>query len=150
MMGFIEDMELHLERHGYQYSRVYGENGLQKGWAFTGGYRIIRYPDFGWSLTQNGAHSIRLNDGFNASELIRQLNCFDYVLKASLPPVLPLKVEEPLEDRPAEECAVCLEKIPERVAIVPCGHTTVCKDCCSELESCPLCRTKIDKVIKLF
>jgi hypothetical protein len=152
-MGFTEDMEAHFEQYGYKYQRWYQENGVQGGWTFAGGYEMVRYPDYGWRLTENGTYLTRLNDEVDASGLIFQLNHFDFVLKASLPPDSSPKNEakaEPVEVPPSEECAVCLEKIPERVAIVPCGHTTVCRDCCLELDSCPLCRGEIKQVIKLF
>jgi len=152
-MGFTEDMEAHFEQYGYKYQRWYQDNGLEGGWTFTGGYMIRRFPEIGWQLTKNEALLDNLEDTFNPAKIIEQLNRYDCVLKASLSAVLPPKAEakaESVEVSPSEECAVCLEKIPERVAIVPCGHTTVCKDCCLELDSCPLCRGEIKQVIKLF
>jgi len=146
-------MEAHFEQYGYKYERWYQDNGFEGGWTFAGGYMIRRFEGSGWQLTKNGTLLNYLADTFNPAKIIEQLNYYKCVLEASLSAVLPAKVEskaESVEVPPSEECVVCLEKIPERVAIVPCGHTTICRDCCLELDSCPLCRGKIKQVIKLF
>jgi len=46
------------------------------------------------------------------------------------------------------ECAICLEKVPGAV-FDPCGHM-VCVDCSSQFKECPICRTSIEKTIKVF
>lgn len=33
---------------------------------------------------------------------------------------------------------------------VPCGHNGCCKDCAATLKECPICRTKIEQVIRLY
>jgi len=47
------------------------------------------------------------------------------------------------------ECCVCFEPILQKIALVPCGHTSVCADCC-DIDKCPLCRQTIEKTIKLY
>ena len=49
------------------------------------------------------------------------------------------------------ECCICLENklFPFRVNLLPCGHNIFCKICVEQidnLEKCPICRQKIDKV----
>jgi E3 ubiquitin-protein ligase MUL1 len=46
-------------------------------------------------------------------------------------------------------CVICLEKEYNAV-FVPCGHMCCCTACCSHLTSCPLCRRRIDQVVKTF
>ncbi|KAJ4877114.1 E3 Ubiquitin ligase family protein [Raphanus sativus] len=45
-------------------------------------------------------------------------------------------------------CVICLEQNYNAV-FVPCGHMCCCTACSSHLSSCPLCRRRIDQVIKL-
>ena len=50
-------------------------------------------------------------------------------------------------------CVVCWEA-PVDGACVPCGHMVSCKPCLLEIESkqgtCPVCRAKIDKVLRIY
>lgn len=50
-------------------------------------------------------------------------------------------------------CVVCWEA-PVEGACVPCGHMASCMTCLHEIESrngtCPICRSKIDKVIRIY
>ena len=49
------------------------------------------------------------------------------------------------------KCVVCFSRTLRKSALVPCGHTQFCQKCIkSNFENCPLCREKIEKVIKLF
>lgn len=50
------------------------------------------------------------------------------------------------------ECIICYEEIMERYAIVPCGHTNICKKCLDEnnINTCPTCNDVIIKQIKLY
>ncbi|XP_021770141.1 putative E3 ubiquitin-protein ligase XBAT35 [Chenopodium quinoa] len=56
------------------------------------------------------------------------------------------KTEEPC-------CVICWEA-PVEGACIPCGHMAGCMSCLSEIKSkkglCPVCRTKIDQVIRLY
>uniref|UniRef100_A0A161Y3B8 RING-type E3 ubiquitin transferase n=1 Tax=Daucus carota subsp. sativus TaxID=79200 RepID=A0A161Y3B8_DAUCS len=46
-------------------------------------------------------------------------------------------------------CVICLEQNYNSV-FVPCGHMCCCTGCASHLTSCPLCRKRIDQVVKTF
>lgn len=58
-------------------------------------------------------------------------------------------VEEPMQS----ECVVCLEE-DSSYAFIPCGHRCVCESCAKNLEAttkeCPLCRSKIQLIMKIF
>uniref|UniRef100_A0A7S3JSJ0 RING-type domain-containing protein n=1 Tax=Aureoumbra lagunensis TaxID=44058 RepID=A0A7S3JSJ0_9STRA len=60
--------------------------------------------------------------------------------------------QEQKEDDAAKECTVCFSPlIPEvRCALVPCGHTSCCQECAGSLATCPLCRTSVDRVMRIF
>lgn len=49
------------------------------------------------------------------------------------------------------QCYICTtqDAIIGTVAI-PCGHGGVCKNCSTKLTRCPICRSKIDKFVKIF
>jgi hypothetical protein len=49
-------------------------------------------------------------------------------------------------------CTICLERITELYALVPCGHTNLCTECYNKnnIYQCPLCREQIDMRIKIF
>ena len=50
-----------------------------------------------------------------------------------------------------EKCVICFSKTGRKSALVPCGHTQLCSTCMKKnLETCPLCREPIEKVIKLY
>ena len=58
----------------------------------------------------------------------------------------PLKIYGNSEDDPTD-CCVCL--CEERsVAFAPCGHYITCLGCSGLLKVCPLCRTKISRIVK--
>ncbi|XP_044493029.1 E3 ubiquitin-protein ligase SP1 [Mangifera indica] len=46
-------------------------------------------------------------------------------------------------------CVICLEHEYNAV-FVPCGHMCCCTACSSHLTSCPLCRRRIEQVVKTF
>lgn len=50
-------------------------------------------------------------------------------------------------------CVICLDS-PVEGACVPCGHMAGCMSCLNEIKTknwgCPVCRTKINQVIKLY
>ncbi|KAI3504074.1 hypothetical protein L1887_32618 [Cichorium endivia] len=50
-------------------------------------------------------------------------------------------------------CVICLEA-PIEGACIPCGHMAGCMLCLTEVKGkkwgCPVCRTKIDQVVKKF
>jgi len=48
-----------------------------------------------------------------------------------------------------KSCIICLEN--ERcVALIPCGHLALCKNCCGTQTKCPVCRTPIRDVLRTF
>ncbi len=58
----------------------------------------------------------------------------------------------PLAD--LNECVVCFEQIKTKIALVPCGHTTVCIDCSTNIiktsNKCPLCNIQLSGTLRLF
>lgn len=46
-------------------------------------------------------------------------------------------------------CCVCFEDAASYVAI-PCGHSDYCNLCNTKLSACAVCRTKVEKFVKLF
>lgn len=57
------------------------------------------------------------------------------------------------DDGSSGTCAICLDA-PSEAVCVPCGHVAGCMSCLNEIKSkkwgCPVCRAKIDQVIKLY
>lgn len=48
------------------------------------------------------------------------------------------------------ECVICMDAKSE-VVFVPCGHMCCCQPCASkEMESCPMCRSTIERTIKVI
>ncbi|KFK39616.1 hypothetical protein AALP_AA3G267100 [Arabis alpina] len=60
---------------------------------------------------------------------------------------------EKKEDGSSGVCAICLDA-PSEAVCVPCGHVAGCMSCLTEIKSknwgCPVCRAKIDQIIKLY
>jgi hypothetical protein len=49
-------------------------------------------------------------------------------------------------------CLICMDK-PKNTLLFPCGHVCACDGCAAILSTqgtCPVCRAKIEKVIKAF
>ncbi|KAK4586064.1 hypothetical protein RGQ29_023302 [Quercus rubra] len=65
----------------------------------------------------------------------------------------PGKAGERKEDGAASSCVICLDA-PVEGACIPCGHMAGCMSCLNEIKEkkwgCPVCRAKIDQVVKLF
>jgi len=49
-----------------------------------------------------------------------------------------------------KECAVCFENIDVKYVIVPCGHTSTCLGCLANLKTCPICKTDVEKYVKVY
>ena len=51
------------------------------------------------------------------------------------------------------ECKICFDA-PINTVLVPCGHLCVCLECSKRLVGssrvCPICRTKIRKVVRTY
>ncbi|KAK4482464.1 hypothetical protein RD792_009621 [Penstemon davidsonii] len=70
----------------------------------------------------------------------------------SSPMVGSIDVDKKKEDIDAS-CTICLDA-PLEGACVPCGHMAGCMSCLNEIKAkkwgCPVCRTKIDQVIRIY
>uniref|UniRef100_A0A5B6ZCZ5 Putative E3 ubiquitin-protein ligase XBAT34 isoform X2 n=1 Tax=Davidia involucrata TaxID=16924 RepID=A0A5B6ZCZ5_DAVIN len=67
---------------------------------------------------------------------------------------LPARVEERKEDSGgSSSCVICLDS-PIEGACIPCGHMAGCMSCLNEIKAkkwgCPVCRAKIDQVVRLY
>jgi len=49
-------------------------------------------------------------------------------------------------------CSVCMERINEKYAIIPCGHTRTCYSCLDhpQLTNCPMCRGDKTSIIRIY
>ena len=60
------------------------------------------------------------------------------------------ELPKPASTEPANtECAICLDDDAEYAA-VPCGHRCLCADCSKTVSECPVCRTKMSAVLRVF
>jgi len=67
------------------------------------------------------------------------------------------KKEKEKEEKKTKQplCAICSDKAPNHIAL-PCMHVFVCEDCIEGFKqsahknTCPLCRTNINKIVKVF
>jgi len=46
-------------------------------------------------------------------------------------------------------CKICFEA-PVNTILLKCGHIAFCRECCTQLEQCPICRTQIYQVIETY
>jgi len=66
-----------------------------------------------------------------------------------------VELPEPEPPRPAStdpattECAICLDDEAEYAA-VPCGHRCLCANCSKTVSECPVCRTRMTAVLRVF
>ncbi|KAJ7534904.1 hypothetical protein O6H91_12G009500 [Diphasiastrum complanatum] len=62
-------------------------------------------------------------------------------------------IKEKSEDKAGGVCVICWDSPAEAICI-PCGHLAGCMECLSEIKSkqwgCPVCRTSIDQVVKVY
>ncbi|KAK7344526.1 hypothetical protein VNO77_14223 [Canavalia gladiata] len=63
------------------------------------------------------------------------------------------KEEENAVGRGCSSCVICLDA-PAEGACIPCGHVAGCMSCLKEVQAkkwgCPVCRVKLEQVIKLY
>jgi hypothetical protein len=60
------------------------------------------------------------------------------------------ELEEELEKEiQSKTCIVCEDKKINCV-LIPCGHQTLCDGCASQLNQCPICRQKVNQIVKTF
>ncbi|EOY06059.1 PREDICTED: putative E3 ubiquitin-protein ligase XBAT35 isoform X2 [Theobroma cacao] len=66
---------------------------------------------------------------------------------------VPASADQTKEDEVPSSCVICLDA-PSEAACVPCGHVAGCMSCLNEIKAkkwgCPVCRTKIEQVIRLY
>ncbi|GAA0175169.1 hypothetical protein LIER_28402 [Lithospermum erythrorhizon] len=71
----------------------------------------------------------------------------------SSPIELSTRTHETTTKSGSSSCIICWES-PVEGACVPCGHMVGCMSCLNEIKSkkgdCPICRSKIDQVVKLY
>ena len=64
-----------------------------------------------------------------------------------------LRPGEGKEEASSSSCVICLDA-PIEGACIPCGHMAGCMNCLTEIKSkkwgCPVCRAKIDQVVRLY
>ncbi|XP_050374387.1 putative E3 ubiquitin-protein ligase XBAT34 isoform X2 [Argentina anserina] len=67
----------------------------------------------------------------------------------SIPPM----VDEKKGDEVSSSCVICLDA-PVEGACIPCGHMAGCMSCLTEIKGkkwgCPVCRAKIEQVVRLY
>jgi len=57
------------------------------------------------------------------------------------------KTEKEVDDQ--RSCIICLEN--ERcVALIPCGHLCLCRECSGTQKKCPICRTPIQDLLRTY
>ena len=54
-----------------------------------------------------------------------------------------------LEADGSRQCVCCWDRV-STVALRPCGHVCVCDECSGNTQSCPLCRTKVSAIMRIF
>ncbi|CAM6119558.1 unnamed protein product [Calypogeia fissa] len=63
------------------------------------------------------------------------------------------KDKQKAEDKSDGRCVICLDA-PADAVCIPCGHLVGCKDCLTQTKAkkwgCPVCRAKIQQVIKVY
>ncbi|XP_015834275.2 E3 ubiquitin-protein ligase LRSAM1 isoform X2 [Tribolium castaneum] len=96
----------------------------------------------------------------NKSDRVHILDAFQMYRKEQIPtdtapsaPVLPIEEASapPLENvaNLGTECVICLDSTCE-VIFVPCGHFCCCSQCPVTLNDCPMCRTSIERKIRII
>jgi len=69
---------------------------------------------------------------------------------ASKMEVLKLTMEKEYEKRIEQKrCVICFN-LPVAVVSIPCGHCTLCLECYTPVQQCPLCRKQITQHVKIF
>ena len=61
----------------------------------------------------------------------------------------PMKRRRDSADGGESECVVCMD-MPRQFAMVPCGHLCLCERCKDNHTSCPICRSTVDKTLRVY
>jgi hypothetical protein len=156
-MDIFERVEVELEKNGYEFRKLFDEDGKRLGFVFAEGYWLFRLTDTLWELQNRGKRENNFFTGGTEQIIVRDilsLGCIPRSFETPSAPDLPVSdpkkasLDNPKD--PAVECSVCLEEIQTRVALNPCGHTRFCKVCGDALKTCPLCRAKVVQVLTIF
>lgn len=87
-------------------------------------------------VTNNKLYGLQL-DRYNSDEILELIK-------------IHLNAMEKLIDKlEKKECIICMQRDPDTL-FLPCRHLCCCEMCNSSLKICPLCNTKIEKVIKVY
>ena len=114
------------------------------------------------SLVEHGAQ-LDAEDSYNktAWDKATQLGNFRIAQylenKMKKNPIPTIFEEEILEEKISNQdlCIICLEKRNGFYALYPCGHLSLCEDCCITITNdtapkCPTCRKAVITYLKLF
>ncbi|GAB2265981.1 hypothetical protein Dimus_001012 [Dionaea muscipula] len=92
-------------------------------------------------------------DGVMDSDLVHYPSVDSSAFNMSEPAVDYLSAVEAGSKVGESSCVICLDALVE-AACVPCGHMVGCMSCLNEVKAknwgCPICRTKIDQVIRVY
>ena len=61
----------------------------------------------------------------------------------------PIVVEAPVYTEPKAECSVCLDA-RKNMIVFPCAHFAICDKCVDSLKLCPICRTPITSIRRVY
>jgi len=61
---------------------------------------------------------------------------------------IPLKIIPP--KNVTNDCCICFDKIDQKIALVSCGHTSVCENCIVDINKCPICMSSFTQHVKII
>ena len=73
----------------------------------------------------------------------------DLTEKPEAPASIDLTGEPDATKEPTKACTICAER-ENTHAFVPCGHKAACASCSAKCTRCPICKTPVEKAIKIF
>lgn len=84
------------------------------------------------------------------------------VIVTPVEPTAPIKADEEPQPKPSvvdterppdsetiSECVICMEQ-SVKIIFIPCGHMCCCIDCQQKVDLCPMCRSNIERKIKVL